>query len=222
MTDISAPPAPTRPLDRVFAAVWMAIALGLVLQIAVLAAKLGAGASIPGVQAFVDIAGGVTWAVVVCAGVAIGTVAARSAPAQMGFLGLVFAPLAFAAAKGVQRGLQWVAGQPMEKIGPLVIQTGLVKAVEYAALGYVLGLIIRTRRSTPQTHALLGLAFGAVFAAALVALNAAHASPVPAPKAVGLVLNELLFPVGCSMVIYWVAQLSDRTSAMERVIAGGG
>lgn len=213
--------SPSRPLNGVFTAVWMAIALGLALQVLVLAAKLGVGAKVAGAQAFVDIAGGVTWSLIVCAGVAIGAVAARNASAAMGALGLICAPLAFAAAKGVQRGLQWVAGQPAEKIGALVLQTGLAKTAEYALLGFMLGRLIHTERSTPGNHAMLGLAFGIAFAAIILALNYVH-GPVPTPKAVGVTLNELVFPIGCSMVIYWVAKLTDRTGAMERVIAGGG
>jgi hypothetical protein len=213
--------SPSRPLNGLFTAVWMAIALGLALQLAVLAAKLGAGATIAGMQAFVDIAGGVTWSLIVCAGVAIGAVAARNAPEAMGALGLICAPLAFAAAKGVQRGVQWVAGQPAEKVGALVLQTGLVKTVEYALLGYLLGRLIHTEKSTPRNHAMLGLAFGIAFASILLALNLAQ-GPAPTPKLIGLVLNELVFPVGCSLVIYWVAKLTDRTGAMERMIAGGG
>jgi hypothetical protein len=222
MTDADASAAAGRPLNAVFAAVWMAIALGLALQLAILAAKLGAGASVPGAQVMVDIAGGVTWSLVVCAGVAIGAVASRSQPMTMGLFGLICAPLAFAAAKGVQRGTQWVAGQPTDKITALVIQTGLVKTIEYALLGFLLGRLIRSARSTLPNHAALGLGVGAVFAAVLYGLNVAHGAPMPPPKTVGLVLNELVFPVGCSMVIYWVARLADSTSALERAIAGGG
>ena len=211
-------------LRVLFAACWFAILLGLGLQILILIAKHAAGANVPGAQLLIDMIGGVTWSLIVCGGVAVGTVAARSVSETMGWLGLICAPLAFAAAKGVQRGTAWINGQPMEKFGALVIQTGLVKTIEYAALGYLLGRIIRTPASTARNHAMIGLLFGLAFGWLLLALNLAHAgaTPIPPPKAIGLMLNEFVFPLGCSMVIYYVALLSDRGSAMERVVAGGG
>lgn len=211
-------------LRALFTACWFAILLGLGLQILILLAKHAVGGAVPGAQLLIDMAGGVTWSLIVCGGVAIGTVAARSASAAMGWLGLICAPLAFAAAKGVQRGTAWINGQPLENIGALVIQTGALKTIEYAALGYLLGRIIRTPASTMRTHAMIGLLFGLTFGWLILALNLAHAAgaSIPAPKAVGLLLNEIVFPLGCSLVIYFVAVLSDRDSAMERVVAGGG
>lgn len=211
-------------LRVLFAACWFAILLGLGLQILILFAKQAAGANVPGAQLLIDMIGGVTWSLIVCGGVAVGTVAARSVSETMGWLGLICAPLAFAAAKGVQRGTAWINGQPLEKLGALVIETGLVKTIEYAALGYLLGRIIRTPASTVRNHAAIGLLFGLTFGWLLLALNLAHAggTEIPAPRAIGLMLNEFVFPLGCSMVIYYVAFLSDRGSAMERVVAGGG
>ncbi len=226
MTEAAAPSA--APVTRngafraIFTAAWMAIALGLVLQFLIFAAKTSVGAHVPGAQLLVDVAGGVTWALIVCAGVAIGTVATRNASAIMGILGLICAPLAFAAAKGVQRAIQWVMGQPTDKIGALVIQTGLVKMVEYAALGLLLGHVIRTEHSTLRNHFMIGALFGLVFSWFILALNIMHSATLPTPKVVGLVLNEFVFPMGCSLVIYAVAKLSDPGSAMERAIAGGG
>ena len=211
-------------LRVLFGACWLAILLGLGLQILILVAKSAAGANVPGAQVLVDIAGGVTWSLIVCGGVAIGTVATRSVSNAMGLLGLVCAPLAFAAAKGVQRGTAWLNGQPMEKIGAIVIQTGALKTIEYAMLGYLLGAIIRTPASTLRNHAAIGALFGLTFGWLMIALNLVHANgaAIPAPKALGMMLNEMVFPLGCSLVIYFVASLSDRDSAMERMVAGGG
>lgn len=211
-------------LRVLFAACWFAILLGLGLQILILFAKHAVGGNVPGAQLLIDMIGGVTWSLIVCGGVAVGTVAARSVSTAMGWLGLICAPLAFAAAKGVQRGTAWINGQPMEQIGALVIETGMIKTIEYAALGYLLGRIIRTPASTVRNHAAIGLLFGLTFGWLLLALNLAHAgaASIPPPKAVGLMLNEFVFPLGCSLVIYYVAFLSDRGSAMERVVAGGG
>jgi hypothetical protein len=197
--------------------------LGLIVQLAVFAAKLGAGANVPGLQLVVDIASGVAWAVIVCGGVAIGTVASKSAPAMMGLLGLICAPLAFAAAKGAQRGVAWMLGQPMEQITALTYQIGGAKTVEYAVLGFVLGMLIRTPRSTLTNHAFIGAGFGAVFSGVILWLmsNSAGAA-LPAARIAATTANEFIFPLGCSMVIYWVARLSDHASAKERLASGGG
>ena len=224
MTDAAALPAPQgdRFFRTIFTAAWMAIVLGLVVQLAVFGAKLGAGANVPGLQLIVDIASGIAWSVIVCGGVAIGTVAAKSAPAMMGLLGLICAPLAFAAAKGAQRGVAWMLGQPMEQITNLTYQIGGAKTVEYAALGFVLGTIIRTPRSTLTNHSLIGAGFGAVFSALIIWLNMATGANVPAARIAATTANEFIFPLGCSLVIYWVAKLSDHASAKERLASGGG
>ncbi len=225
MSDAAALPVPgnERFLRTIFLATWMAILLGLVVQLAVFAAKLGAGANVPGLQLVVDIASGIAWSVVVCGGVAVGTVAAKSAPQLMGLLGLICAPLAFAAAKGAQRGVAWMLGQPMEQITGLTYQIGGAKTLEYAALGLVLGTLIRTPRSTLSNHALVGGGFGVVFSAVILWLNMhgmAAGAALPLPRVAATVANEFIFPIGCSLVIYWVARLSDLASARERIVAG--
>lgn len=215
--------APRSASRAIFTAVWMAILLGLGLQVLIFLAKTGAGAHVKGAQVLVDVAGGVTWSLIVCAGVTVGTVASRNASTLMGLLGLVCAPLAFAAAKGVQRGAQWMLAQPPDRINALVVQTGIAKTIEYALLGFALGRLIRTPYSTLRNHAALGLAFGLTFGALVLALNLTQSpQPLPSPKIIGIALNEFVFPMGCSMVIYWIARLSDPQSALERAIAGGG
>lgn len=210
-------------MGALLAGVWMAVLLGLVVQGAIYFGRTSLGAVIPNVQLFIDVAGGVAWSVIVCGGVAIGTVIAKAAGRIMGLLGFFCAPLAFAAAKGVQRGLAWMTGQPMEQVSALTYQIGAVKAVEYALLGLVLGSLIRTPRSTLLSHGLVGAGFGAVFAAIIYGLNqSAATAPMPSPKVAAILINEMLFPLGCSIVIYWVAKLSGSGSAMERVVSGGG
>lgn len=207
-----------------YTAAWMAIALGLCVQLTVLLARILAGATPQAMQVFIDFAGGVTWSAIVCAGVALGTAATRNGPRVMGVLGLLFAPLAWAGAKGAQRGTAWMLGEPFEKLGPLVFQIGAVKMIEYAVLGYLLGRLIRTPSSTLTRHALLGLCLGAVAGSLILGLSLWHAvdHALPLPKLVGMMVNELIFPAGCSVVVYFIARLSDRGSAMERVVAGGG
>jgi len=221
------PDAPQRSVTAVLArAAWLAILLGLAMQILILAAKIAAGGQSTRLQLIVDVASGVTWSALVCSGVAIGTVLSRHRAAMMGLLGLVSAPLAWAAAKGVQRGVQSMLSVPVETIGPLVYQVGAAKTLEYALLGVLLGRLVHTPSSTLRTHALTGLLVGLVFGGVILLLNYMHASAagggLPAARIAAICVNELLFPIGCATVIYFVARFADRRSAVERLAAGGG
>lgn len=216
-----------QPVAAVLArAAWLAILLGLTVQILVLVAKIAAGGQSTHVQLIVDVASGVTWSALVCSGVAVGTVLSRHRAAMMGLLGLVSAPVAWAAAKGVQRGVQSMLGVPVETIGPLVYQVGVVKTMEYALLGVLLGRLVRTPSSTLRTHVLTGLLVGLAFGGMILLLNYMHASAtgagLPVARIVAICVNELLFPIGCATVIYYVARFADRRSAIERLAAGGG
>lgn len=221
------PEASGRSILSVIAlAAWLAILLGLVVQGLILFAKVAAGGRVTTLQMLVDATSGITWSAMVCSGIAVGTVAARHRAAIMGLLGLVSAPVAWAAAKGVQRGVQWMVAAPLETIGPLVYQVGVAKTLEYALLGVLVGRLLRMPTSTLRAHALTGLAVGLVFGSVILWLNHAHAvaagSAMPTVRVVAICVNELIFPVGCAVVIYFVARLADRTSAIDRLAAGGG
>ncbi len=216
-----------RPVAAVLArAAWLAILLGIAMQLLILAAKIAAGGESTRLQMIVDVASGVTWSALVCSGLAIGTVLSRYRAAMMGLLGLVSAPVAWAAAKGVQRGVQSMLSVPVETIGPLVYQVGAAKTLEYALLGVLLGRLVRTPSSTLRTHVHTGLLVGLVFGGLILLLNYMHASAagggLPAARIVAIGVNELLFPIGCATVIYFVARFADRRSAIERLAAGGG
>jgi hypothetical protein len=219
--------APERPLAAALArAAWLAILLGLTVQILVLVAKIAAGGQSSRLQLIVDVASGVTWSALVCSGVAVGTVLSRHRAAMMGLLGLVSAPVAWAAAKGVQRGVQSMLGVPVETIGPLVYQVGAAKTLEYALLGVLIGRLVRTPASTLRAHVLTGLLVGLAFGGVILLLNYLHASAagsgLPPVRIVAIGVNELLFPIGCATVIYYVARCADQRSAIERLVAGGG
>lgn len=216
-----------RPVMAVLArAAWLAILLGLTVQVLILVARIAAGGQATRVQVIVDVASGLTWSALVCSGIAIGTVLARHRAAIMGLLGLLSAPIAWAAAKGVQRGVQSMLGAPLETIGPLVYQVGAAKTLEYAVLGVLLGRLVRTPSSTLRTHAITGLVVGLAFGGLILFLNHMHAtaagSALPFARIVAISVNELLFPIGCATVIYYVARFADRRSAIERLAAGGG
>jgi hypothetical protein len=198
-------------------AAWLSILLGITVECAVLAIRLAAGSAPHLIQSFVEFAGSVSWSTVVCSGIALGTAAARQRDRVMGILGVVSAPFGWALAKGLQRGTQWMLGAPVDAVGLLVVQVGALKSVEYCLLGYFVGRMLQGRRSTLARHVYLGLAAGVVFGASIVAVTIAHSSEhhLAQGKLLGLVINEMLFPIGCSVVLYLVGHLPDRHAVAE-------
>ena len=58
-------------------AAWLAILLGLTVQLLILFAKIAAGGEATPLQVFVDVASGVTWSALVCYGIAFGVILGR-------------------------------------------------------------------------------------------------------------------------------------------------
>ena len=213
-----APPVPSeahtshRALSRILTVVWMAIMLGIALQVAILITKTAVGAPWPGMKWLPDLLNGVTWAVFVCAGVVLGTLAGRARSAVMGVLGLISAPLAFSLAKGLQRGVQSAMDAPVDKITPALYMICGVKAVEYAALGAAIGWLLSRTWARAIHFALAGAVAGVTFGAVSVWITASIAK-AKFPAIVGSALNELIFPIGCALVIY-LATYAGRHLAM--------
>jgi hypothetical protein len=191
----------TRTLRRLLWVIWAAILLGLLMQALILVCRMSAGAPFPGLKWLPDVLGGVTWSVIVCGGVALGVLVAEVRAVLMGALGFVAAPLAFTCAKGVQRGVQSLVEAPVDKLGPVFFAMAGVKAVEYAVLGGLLALLLLKSPNRLWAFLGIGAAVGAVFGGANLALNLWLSSPKP-PALAGMAANELLFPLGCAVVIY--------------------
>ena len=210
----TAAPNPQHAVSRVLTVVWLAIMLGIVVQVLVLLGKTSAGAPFPGLKWLPDLLNGVTWAVFVCAGVVLGSVASRARSAIMGVLGLISAPIAFSLAKGLQRGVQSAMDAPVEKITPALFMICGIKAVEYACLGAAIGWLLG--RSWPRAlhfagaGALAGIVFGSM--TVWITANVAKAKP---PAIVGAAINELIFPIGCALVIYLAAYAGRHLSVLD-------
>jgi hypothetical protein len=206
-------------LGRILRLAWMAIVLGLLIQVLIVIAKMAAGAPFPGMKWLPDIMSGITWSLIVCAGVGLGVAAGEARKAVMGVLGLISAPMGFLAAKGVQRAVQAFMDAPVDKIAPIFYATAAVRTVEYAALGAALGWLLSRPGKGAVSFAMTGFVAGLIFGGITLGLTMAMSDPKPAQLA-ALVVNELLFPVGCAVVIFlasragrMVATLQDRGAA---------
>lgn len=192
------PPASRRRLLRV---AWWAIGLGLGMEALLLGATALLGEA-PGAAAFVaEAASFVSWSVLVCAGLSAGDAAARGRAGLAGAIGAAVAPVAFFAARAAHAGMaQALDVDPAAAAIPPAL-VAVTKAGEYAVLAGVVAALGRRAVASPAAHAGAGLAVGVVFGGFLVALLLARADPTPA-AVVGRALNEVLFPVGCALVLY--------------------
>lgn len=199
-------------LPTILRVAWLSIGLGLALEILllVLAAFTGTAGDSP--KPFVsDLAQKISWSFIVCVGLAFGSTASKAREGIMGLLGMISAPAGFAAARAVHKGVNTALGLAGPAMAPsLVFLVGGLKAAEYAFFGVVLAWIGK-RAYGLAAHAGAGLAFGLTFGLAIVAATV-NASPTPVPL-VGLVsrcINEVMFPIGCALVLYASGALAKR------------
>jgi hypothetical protein len=191
---------------------WLSICLGLALEIVllVLAAFTGTAGDSP--KPFIsDLANKVSWSFIVCVGLAFGTTASKGREGIMGVLGLISAPVGFTAARAMHKAVNGAMGVAGKAMAPsLVLLVGGLKGVQYALFGAVLGWITK-RAFGLKAHVAAGLAFGLTFGLAIVATTVRAApAPVPTVDIAARVLNEVLFPVGCSLVLYASGVLAKR------------
>lgn len=178
--------------QKLIRAAWMAIVLGLVMQLLVLAVRGSSRATL-----IPDTSQKIAWSAIVCFGVAVGaTASARFRSAAMGLAGLLSAPAAFAIARIVQKALSAAAGSGGAFRDVLFL--ALLKALEYGGFGLATGWLSSAGMTRAHhyaiTGALTGLFFGSIITAVVTAGGTARMLP--------LALNEILFPIGCAMVLF--------------------
>ena len=194
---------------------WLAVLLGLGMEILLVIIIAGFGL-FPGVKEIVaDFVRQVTWSVFVCVGLAFGTVASRMRTQLMGLLGLLSAPLAFNAARIMHQG----ASKALEIAGPsadtfsLILPLSVLKGVEYALLGVAIGWVGRRHWGGAAAHVGAGLVIGILFGVPITGLT--YLGATSAPSTVDLIsraVNELFFPVGCSLVLYSAEVLGKKAA----------
>ncbi len=130
----------------------------------------------------------------------------------MGILGLLAAPLAFTLSRSIHQG----AVKTLEIAGsgagaPPVLVLATLKAIEYACLGVAIGWIGRRPWGGAVAHVATGLAVGIVFGGTIVALTYRMSpDPLAAADLISRGTNEILFPVGCSLVLFAATALGRR------------
>jgi len=193
---------------------WLAVLLGLVMEVILVALAAGFGTLKGANPILADLVQKVSWSVVVCVGLAVGTTAKKARGPRMGLAGLLAAPLAFMVARSLHKGAMQalevaVAAGP----GPSLLLIGLLKGLQYGSFGLTLDWVEKKPWGGLAAHLATGLAVGIVFGGAMLALSiqAAPQTP-PLPALVSRAANEFLFPVGCAFVIY-ASKVMKRTGA---------
>ncbi len=196
---------------------WLAILLGLVMQVLLLLVT-AAAANLPGVgQVVTQLSQNLSWSVIVCLGLALGTAASSARAALMGLAGVLAAPIAFNAARIVQQSvgeaLEIGAGSPAR---PSVLLVAGLKGLEYACLGGMLGWLGQRPWAGLKAHAIAGLLVGVVFGGMIVTLVVqASETPVSVAAMLSRGVNEIIFPVGCALVIFAAQRLGARMDASQ-------
>src|SRR5690242_7542283 len=107
-----APAAPSAafPWRRMLHVAWMAIVLGLLLELLLVLLALGSGEGGRPQPFLADLGQKISWGFIVCLGIAFGTTASKAREVKMGLLGLISAPLGFTIARALHKALKEALG----------------------------------------------------------------------------------------------------------------
>jgi hypothetical protein len=199
---------------------WLAIALGLLMEVILLVLGGALGEAFGLRPLVADLVRNVTWSVFVCVGLAIGTAVVKARVPVMGILGLLSAPLAFEASRVFHKGTLEalaVSGGGGEAVSPLLV--ALIKGLEYGCLGLGIGWVSQRRWGGAAAHAAVGLLVGLLFGATEIALAPGTIAQQPTASLLTKAINGVLFPVGCSLVLYSAKFLGERITNQNRAQA---
>lgn len=191
---------------------WLSILLGLGMEVVLLIAAAGFKNSLTLKPIIADVVQKVSWSYLVCVGLAVGTAVSKMRGVAMGLAGLMAAPIGFYLARILHKS----AAQALDialpaASGPSPIILALIKACEYAVLGVFLSGLSEKSSAGIKQHVLCGLGVGLCFGGLIIFLTAAQTTaPLSVFSLVSRGLNEILFPVGCSLVIYSAQRLGSR------------
>jgi hypothetical protein len=215
---VSTAPAATAPGElwrTVLRVAWLSVGLGLVLEVLLLMLAAYSGTAGDSPKPFIsDLAQKVSWSFIVCVGLALGTAASKARAGVMGVLGLISAPVAFSAARAIHKGVGQALGVTATAGGVSPFLLAAMKAVEYGVLGAALGgLTRRGKAAGAGLYLAAGAAIGLTFGSVIVFLLArAAAQPMGSVDLAARAINEVLFPIGCSLVLYGAESLGKRIS----------
>ncbi|CCV16136.1 hypothetical protein [Mesorhizobium sp. STM 4661] len=199
-------------LRRVVMVAWLGIALGFAMEALILTVRFAAGSHPATTQVLIELAQGVTWSFFVCAGVSLGTAIAKVRASIGGLIGAIAAPLAMGIAKGTQKVMVSALDASAKPVILSLPTLGVLRAIEYGLLGWILASLASKEKPRPQQFMLAGALIGAVFGGGITVLTIETALAkdvaLALPQAITTAVNEIVFPIGCSLVVYIALQVS--------------
>jgi hypothetical protein len=194
-----------------------AIVLGFAIQGLILATKLSGGVMPATSTIIADATQGITWSLLVCVGVGIVTSVSKARPLVAGLVSLLVAPLAVALAKSSQKVMSGLVSAAEQEAMLSLSAIASLKAVEYGVLGWMLARLVQQSEIRASRYFGTGGLIGLVFGGAIVWIGyQAGLAKGLLPGTVQIVaslINEVLFPIGCSAVIY-AGQLVGRSARL--------
>ena len=211
-TRTSAEPVPPPLGPTLLRVIWLAILLGLAMEGLLLLLGSGFGEIIGLRPGIADLVKNVSWSIFVCVGLAVGTTLSKIRVPAMGLLGLLAAPAAFEISRVFHKGtLEALAASGADgDLSPLLV--ALIKGLEYACLGMALAWLGRRSWGGAFAHAAAGLAVGLVFGGLILWLLLESSPQPPAAEIFSRGMNEVLFPVGCSLVLFSAGAVGKRVA----------
>lgn len=211
---------------RIVRVAWLSILVGLALECVLIAIAAGFGKAFALAPALADTVQKVSWSFLVCVGIACGSAASRLRAQWMGLAGMLCAPLAFGVSRALHKSAQQALSlAPQAVAGPSIWLLAAIKGLEYAFLGALIAYVSRRGQGSLAAHLCVGLATAAIFGGAILTLMVRAADPPLAiPALCARAANELLFPLGCSFVLYvthWMSQAAERAAATSGKAAEG-
>jgi hypothetical protein len=96
------------------------------------------------------------------------------------------------------------------------IKSAMFRGLEYGLLGFILGYLTQRQKNTFLNHGLIGLGIGVLFGSMIVIPQLRFTAPsldysysVSSPSTLAIIgqnIAELIFPVGCSLVVRMTEQ----------------
>jgi hypothetical protein len=193
---------------------WLAILLGLAMELLlVLASSLGG--ALGGLGPLVaDLVRNVSWSVFVCVGLAVGTAVVEARVPAIGFMGLLSAPVAFKISRVLHKGTLQALAVSAGGVGDLSpFLVVVIKGLEYGCLGLGVGWVSQRRWGGALAHLGVGLLVGLGFGGSEIAYAMGGTFQLSSADFLSEAVDEILFPVGCSMVLFAATALGKRAAS---------
>lgn len=213
----SAPPVARVAVDprlRLLHIAWLAILVGVGLELLLLAVASARGEAFDGVKTAASALRSVSWSSLVCVAIGWAQGVQPLSAARNALTGFIAAPLAVIAARAVHKEALVLLSNPapganvFEPVFPLVL-----RAIEYLIFGWWFARV-SARSLSARAHVQVGATLGAAATLAQFAQRWVSGGAAPAlGPFVPVALNELVFPIGCALVLYGSSLKSRRPPA---------